>query len=52
VRFFEYPLQAIEGQLDEMNEQNECCSIYPSYYKGNFSEANCTPPFQIFLEVF
>ena len=27
VRFFEYPLQAIEEQLDEMNEQNECCFI-------------------------
>ena len=24
VRFFEYPLQAIEEQLDEMKEQNEC----------------------------
>jgi energy-coupling factor transporter ATP-binding protein EcfA2 len=24
-------------------------SIYPSYYKGNFSEANCTPPFEIVL---
>jgi hypothetical protein len=27
MRFFEYPLQAIEEQLDEMNEQNECCFI-------------------------
>jgi hypothetical protein len=27
VRFFEYPLQAIEEQLDEMNEQNESCFI-------------------------
>ena len=27
VRFFEYPLQAIEEQLDQMNEQNECCCI-------------------------
>jgi len=27
VRFFEYPLQAIEEQLDEMSEQNECCFI-------------------------
>ena len=27
VRFFEYPLQAIEEQLNEMKEQNECCFI-------------------------
>jgi hypothetical protein len=27
VRFFEYPLQAIEEQLDEMNEQNESCFL-------------------------
>ena len=27
VRFFEYPLQAIEEQLDKMQEQNECCFI-------------------------
>ena len=27
VRFFEYPLQIIKEQLDEMNEQNECCFI-------------------------
>ena len=27
VSFFEYPLQAIEEQLDKMQEQNECCFI-------------------------
>ena len=27
VRFFEYPLQAIKEELDEMSEQNECCFI-------------------------
>ena len=27
VRFFEYPLLAIEKHLDEMNEHNECCFI-------------------------
>jgi energy-coupling factor transporter ATP-binding protein EcfA2 len=27
VRFFEYPLQAIEEQLDEMSKHNECCII-------------------------
>jgi hypothetical protein len=27
VRFFEYPLEAIEEQLDGMKEQNECCFI-------------------------
>jgi hypothetical protein len=27
VRFFEYPLQIIEEQLNEMSEQNECCFI-------------------------
>jgi hypothetical protein len=27
VRFFEYPLEAIEEQLNEMKEQNECCFI-------------------------
>jgi hypothetical protein len=27
VRFFEYPLLAIEEQLDEMNAHNECCFI-------------------------
>ena len=27
VRFFEYPLEAIEEELDEMSEQNECCFI-------------------------
>ena len=27
VRFFEYPLQAIEEQLNKMQEQNECCFI-------------------------
>ena len=27
VRFFEYPLQAIEEELYEMSEQNECCFI-------------------------
>ena len=27
VRFFEYPLQAFEEQLDDMSERNECCFI-------------------------
>ena len=27
VSFFEYPLEAIEKQLNEMKEQNECCFI-------------------------
>jgi hypothetical protein len=27
VRFFEYPLQIIEEELDEMSEHNECCFI-------------------------
>ena len=27
VRFFEYPLQIIEEQLNEMREHNECCFI-------------------------
>jgi hypothetical protein len=28
VRFFQYPIEVIEEQLDRMSKQNECCFIF------------------------
>jgi hypothetical protein len=42
VRFFEYPLLAIEEQLDEMNEHNECCFIGLVFKKKPFCNKSST----------